>query len=528
MTSTERTVGMADTFKDCDTKSMEDIDEEMESLSIKPSEDESELIVDGFMVSGTFTDVASNQCRTPVIPSFEESSDTLVEGPDSRAISPVGHSLTATKLKVSSSNLIQAVVLSLWDNIVGPRILHVWKGEACNETVETFKYLSIYTLNGEICRDLTCGGIDTKFYVMSRRKLCVLALIFGAKGKCGPSVHCLSVVMSSNDLQKYVTWQRTLHAWLKRRIAVLRVLMEKDEYDKGIHFLNASINKTMRMLQSLQLDGLPSCIKLEDTYFYNEDSSKDFLLRKSITSHLMTCGRSVVTGTVDSEINKMVSTLALFNTSAERQCSRFCSHERNWPYHHDLCVQGWLPPSYNLRSVLDKIPLGEMQCAEYPTSIIDVKTHEVRQTLPVNEHHTRRHDFLSQEVTHPYSKHDVKYPEKNILDNLQYPENLVHRFMKELFAIPVGLRLSFIQLFIRTIERKALVLIKSAEVDSDQGRSAPKTNPRKLRQDLGLQLEGDFRIVLAMAEKLKPGIYTYLLGDSLNHELARNISLYSV
>ena len=38
-------------------------------------------------------------------------------------------------------------------------------------------------------------------------------------------------------------------------------------------------------------------------------------------------------------------------------------------------------------------------------------------------------------------------------------------------------------------------------------------SPKKLKQNLGLTVEGDFKIVLAMAERLKPGIYSFVLGD---------------
>lgn len=40
-----------------------------------------------------------------------------------------------------------------------------------------------------------------------------------------------------------------------------------------------------------------------------------------------------------------------------------------------------------------------------------------------------------------------------------------------------------------------------------------RTGIRKLKHDLNLPLEGDFRIVLAAAEKLKPGLCHLLYSD---------------
>lgn len=46
-----------------------------------------------------------------------------------------------------------------------------------------------------------------------------------------------------------------------------------------------------------------------------------------------------------------------------------------------------------------------------------------------------------------------------------------------------------------------------------QATSARQAIVRNLRSDLSLENEGDFKIILATAEKLHSGLFTWLLGD---------------
>jgi len=88
--------------------------------------------------------------------------------------------------------------------------------------------------------------------------------------------------------------------------------------------------------------------------------------------------------------------------------------------------------------------------------------------------------------------------------------------MHDLHLLPYvcGVREGFIDNFLRLLDRKALALIKYVEAKSSFG-TVPldHTGKRQLRQDLQLATEADYSIVLTRAEKLHPGIYTFLNGD---------------
>ena len=46
----------------------------------------------------------------------------------------------------------------------------------------------------------------------------------------------------------------------------------------------------------------------------------------------------------------------------------------------------------------------------------------------------------------------------------------------------------------------------------------------KIRSDLHLNMEGDFRIILAIAEKLRPGIFFFLKGGR-RKDLTKNVEI---
>ena len=60
---------------------------------------------------------------------------------------------------------------------------------------------------------------------------------------------------------------------------------------------------------------------------------------------------------------------------------------------------------------------------------------------------------------------------------------------------------------------------------SNDGSQPLKTSVlNKIRNDLHLNMEGDFRIILAIAEKLRPGIFFFLKG-ARRRDLTKNVEI---
>merc|ERR1719361_956037 len=69
--------------------------------------------------------------------------------------------------------------------------------------------------------------------------------------------------------------------------------------------------------------GLPARISLFDTWFTKSLDNRDkHKLSTMISSHLQTLGRTVFVGDDETEIDRYISTLALFSTSQQRSLSR--------------------------------------------------------------------------------------------------------------------------------------------------------------------------------------------------------------
>ena len=112
---------------------------------------------------------------------------------------------TTSAFNIPGQNLIHNIVLSHWDNILGPKVMHVWN--LVPDSVQhsaTLNQVTSQTLSGEICRDVYNSNIDFKFYDLPSSGIFVAAFVFTATGVGGPGVHALSVLFPKCHLQFYL------------------------------------------------------------------------------------------------------------------------------------------------------------------------------------------------------------------------------------------------------------------------------------------------------------------------------------
>ena len=121
-----------------------------------------------------------------------------------------------------------AVVLSTWDNILGPRVQHVWKfPNSPAPKSDLLSHITRQVLSCEICRDFTNSAIDYKFYNLPDRGVIVPAFIFSAKGPCGLAVHSLSLIMTPSELKFYLEIHPVLQCCFQRLVGKLRIILDK-------------------------------------------------------------------------------------------------------------------------------------------------------------------------------------------------------------------------------------------------------------------------------------------------------------
>ena len=150
------------------------------------------------------------------------------------------------------SSLFSGVLLSYWDNIMGPRVQRLWHGnEKLKITPELISFVSSHTLNGELCRLREEGQTDTKFYVLSDRGYIFSSSVFLGESKSGQTVFSLTFIMAIEDLNRYLELQQFLTNQIAMLVMKIRVLQEK------VRFFCKFVFQTSPVLP--RSAGLPHC-----------------------------------------------------------------------------------------------------------------------------------------------------------------------------------------------------------------------------------------------------------------------------
>ena len=121
-----------------------------------------------------------------------------------------------------------AVVLCCWDNVLGPRLSHVWRGSGDEKTQqESVKYVVSRTLNGELLRDAPENVIDSKMFVLKDKGIICFTSIFTGRDKTGPNISALSLIVPYSQLKEFLPLVELIEERVKILIAKLRVLQAK-------------------------------------------------------------------------------------------------------------------------------------------------------------------------------------------------------------------------------------------------------------------------------------------------------------
>ncbi|XP_035699743.1 guanine nucleotide exchange C9orf72-like [Branchiostoma floridae] len=438
------------------------------------------------------------------------------------SLSPLSPLPPESDIPDTQNSNIQAIVLSVWDNILGPRTQHVWRTQ-CQEPLPSgiVPYISNHTLSGEICRcgeEETAGTVDSKFYILPDKNIISSSFIFTGRAKAGRSVYALSVILPSSKLKAYLPWHDLCEARLTKIIMQLQLNLEKNLSDGDVlTCLSASLRQFVQLILSLQRDSLNPSMDLSESVFASgkERMVEEGFLRRAIISHLQTLGCSVVYGKSDKIINKVIHTLAAFLSPTERQRSRVCVKSATpHQYEADLFLQGIIEDK---KSAGLDLPMFDVLTSRYPTSLINLTNAEVRQTPPFHVHSAQRHEILTLQMYTDGEENPL--PDMSVFELVDTDESFVQTFLAEVFQLhpSCGVREAYIENFCRMLERKALALIKYLETETERGQQPLKISSlKRIRNDLSLKLEGDFCTVLAVAEKMKAGVYNFWYHSAMH------------
>ncbi|KAM6105481.1 guanine nucleotide exchange factor C9orf72 homolog isoform 2-T3 [Pterocles gutturalis] len=258
---------------------------------------------------------------------------------------PPSPAVAKTEISLIGESPLLAATFAYWDNILGPRVRHIWapKTEQVLLSDGEITFLANHTLNGEILRNAESGAIDVKFFVLAEKRVIIVSLIFDGNWNGDRSTYGLSIILPQSELGFYLPLHRVCVDRLTHIIRKGRIWMHKGQ--SIIPMLTGEVIPVMELLSSMKSHSVPEEIDISDTVLNDDDigdSCHEGFLLNAISSHLQTCGCSVVVGSSAEKVNKIVRTLCLFLTPSERKCSRLCRSESSFKYESGLFVQGLL------------------------------------------------------------------------------------------------------------------------------------------------------------------------------------------
>jgi hypothetical protein len=133
---------------------------------------------------------------------------------------------TESKIDIPGQTLIKYMMLSHWDNILGPRVVHVWNMGSSSLDMTLLSRISSQSLSGEICREVT-NFVDHKMYEIPESDVFVTAFIFSALGISGPCVHALSIVIHKSDMVFFLNTQQLFQKCFERIIGKFKVILSQ-------------------------------------------------------------------------------------------------------------------------------------------------------------------------------------------------------------------------------------------------------------------------------------------------------------
>lgn len=148
----------------------------------------------------------------------------------SAACPPQSPAVAKTEVAVEGWCPLLAATFAYWDNILGPRVRHIWapKGQGSlllSDGEVTF--LANHTLNGEILRSAESGAVDVKFFVLAEKGVIIVSLIFDGELKGDKNTCALSIILPQSELNFYLPLHSVCVERLKHIVRKGRICMQK-------------------------------------------------------------------------------------------------------------------------------------------------------------------------------------------------------------------------------------------------------------------------------------------------------------
>ncbi|CAO3592733.1 unnamed protein product [Absidia cylindrospora] len=386
---------------------------------------------------------------------------------------------TDTMTQLFDSCFFSAILLVQWSNVVGPKVSKAWSGEPMDAQLLTT--IARQVLNGEMGR--TLSDIEPKWLILHRQGLVCTAFLY--QDPCSLSLCALVMVVPVRYLRNFTQYFKVLSQRVPRQLIDVLVKLRKIYRRLNIswstaldYFGNIHLFPLIQSIMDLESVSLPTeWPKITHTLLAKDAKfvvDVDFLVQM-ITSHLQTCGSTLLIGKSLTSVNIVINTLALFLSTEEK--SRSSHARKHHKYMPDLYLQGLLlqdmeDTKTRLETVVLKSPV--------PTTLVDLNKMQIKQTvlqpgyrrLAYQYHDTflsrLEDDIYAYTTSGGYSKayNEAQQRKPFTFQTTNAVSPMVKTLIDETFQLPSRLREPFIRQWRRGLIKRATCLAKFIEVET--------------------------------------------------------------
>eukprot|EP00050_Salpingoeca_kvevrii_P008873 m.305615 g.305615 ORF g.305615 m.305615 type:complete len:506 (+) comp18040_c0_seq1:3-1520(+) len=470
--------------------------------------------------------VAATATSVPAAAGGEANSGGESDDEDAVVANELRQQYAGSTTVLAGNTFFTGVVLSIWDNISGPSVMHIWRSERALPDAFYSKLLPFIprcTLNSEISRDSTTCQLnpEQKFFVLSEIGFVVLSFAFYAQiGEKDANLFSFALVLPVDAMSAYLElhtlWAERICSLLKRLQVFLR---REPSPPAALEKFSAALNPFLINLDSLGVASLTEGIDMSRTVFgpENETQFDIVFLRMAITSHLQTGGVTIVLGHDEIRVNLMINTLAVFLSPDERRRSRYARPDCDTGFAPDLFLQGIVKPANESFDLTAR----DIVQSQLPSTLINLATNTVRQTKQLNEYAMIHAESERDELQRLQGQLDAPTLHPELLHDVPNQSGIVRQLLERLFRpSPAEIRNALLRQFLRLLHRKALVMIQFVDELGATKQNPLRSDQRKqLRKGLGTAFTfSDFSIILAAAEKLRTGMFMRVYGDPADRQ----------
>jgi len=430
------------------------------------------------------------------------------------------------------------MMLCLWDNIFGPRSEQVWAPPSDSRSLheELLEFCCRHILCDEIDVSASMENFETelksagpdpssfpphtvKFHVLGEFDVVVCSVVFTARFQDSATKWGLCLFVRRSMLERYLTFHTVAQDHFVHLATMCQYMLNFYPVDTTVQAMTKQLEPFLDNLNAVCKSQLPPLVMGKTYFAFNKPSPASFeFLTKAVSSHLQTHGSSVVIGADVEAVDTMIETLSLFLSADDRLKSSYTRVGE--PYAPDLLLQGLLKP--------EKVSEVDVIQSLLPTTVIDLVTKQITRTHPYHVHKVLRKEYQKVELRKLSNKSDTRgswASQVSIFTPVKESSPFVENMLNEVFRLPCDLREGIVLQSRRLLVRKAVLLIKYVDARKEHQTTLHNSEIKKLRADLHVAHESDFGIVLAIAERYSPGIYSSLAGDPATIE-ARFFELF--